>query len=160
MFTQSKGNWCPCHFFHPPTKVYGQKYSLTQKGIGVHVVFFIHQQKCPATNVHTIKGELVSMSFFSSTNKSVWPKIFTHSKGNRCPCRLFHPPTKMSGHKCSHTQRVLKPRAGNGAIFKEEMLHTLRVLGDIPAESGKVASHHLDWWLVGQTFRSMSPAMA
>lgn len=28
-------------------------------------------------------------------------------------------------------------RAGNGAIFKEEMLHTLRVLGDIPAESGK-----------------------
>ena len=29
-------------------------------------------------------------------------------------------------------------RAGNGAIFKEEMLHTLRVLGDIPPDSGKV----------------------
>merc|ERR1712032_943160 len=28
-------------------------------------------------------------------------------------------------------------RAGNGAIFKEEMLHTLRVLGDIPPDSGK-----------------------
>ena len=85
--------------------------------------FFIHQQKCPATNVHTLKG------------------------GVHVP-----PPPKVWSHKCSHTQGGLKPRAGNGAIFKEEMLHTLRVLGDIPAESGKVASHHLDWWAVGQIF--------
>ena len=34
-------------------------------------------------------------------------------------------------------QQIGDFRAGNGAIFKEEMLHTLRVLGDIP-DSGKV----------------------
>jgi len=34
-------------------------------------------------------------------------------------------------------------RAGNGAIFKEEMLHTLRVLGDIP-DSGKVKTRMPD----------------
>ena len=78
----------------------GHKCSHNQRGIGVHVIFFIHQQKCMAKNIHSLKRESVSMSSFSSTNKNVRPQMFTHSRGTQTQGGQR---SDLQGRNASHT---------------------------------------------------------